>query len=279
MASSPDEGLMNGREFLGERGQHIRPVVPDDDEVLDPDPAQPAQVDAGLDGDDVPAREHVAGLRREPRRLVDEQADAVPEPVAERLAEPLPVDPTPRDPVHVLALFTDAYGGERLLLRRQADLVRARELVGKRPCRERARAVRAVAVDDAAGVDDDRLPGADRRVPWIGVRLGAVRAGGDDSRERNALGAELVKQHLDPPGEGALRAADELLLRKRVIDAVRDPGRRPDGTELRLVLDRAEPLHEAAARNELGTAGGERLPRGVRERARLEADPAREQLG
>jgi hypothetical protein len=110
------------------------------------------------------------------------------------------------------------------------------------------------------------------------VRPGAVRARRDHDRESQALGAELVEQDLHPPGEVALGAADELLLRKPLVDPVGDPRGRPDRAELRLVLDGPQRLDEPAARNELCLALGERLPRAVRERARLEADPSREEL-
>src|SRR5438105_9241252 len=75
--------LANGCQLLRERGQHLEPVVGDDREVLDPDPADAAQVDAGLDRDDVAGGEDVARLPVEVRALVELEADAVAEPVAE----------------------------------------------------------------------------------------------------------------------------------------------------------------------------------------------------
>ena len=111
------------------------------------------------------------------------------------------------------------------------------------------------------------------------MRPGAVRARRDDDGEGEALRAELVEEHLDPPRELALGTTDELLLGELLVDPVRDPGRSADRPELRIVLHRAQGLDQAAARNELRAARGERLPRGVRERARLEADPAGEELG
>ena len=50
-------------------------------------PAVAREVDARLDGDDVAGGERVGRLGGEPRRLVDEQADAVAEAVAEVVAE------------------------------------------------------------------------------------------------------------------------------------------------------------------------------------------------
>src|SRR5215218_11438455 len=101
-------GLMNGRQYLRERRQDLGAVLADHDQVLDPDPAQAAQVDPRLDGDHVAGGEHVRRLRREPRVLVDEQADAVAEPVAERFSEALALDSPPRDGVDVLPTLARA---------------------------------------------------------------------------------------------------------------------------------------------------------------------------
>ena len=59
-------------------------------------PNLPGEVDARLDRDDVPGREHVVGLRRHPRRLVDVEAETVTEPVPERAREPAVLDDAPR---------------------------------------------------------------------------------------------------------------------------------------------------------------------------------------
>jgi hypothetical protein len=109
------------------------------------------------------------------------------------------------------------------------------------------------------------------------VRLGAVRAGGDDGVERKALCAQLVEEGLDPPGELAFRTADELLLGEPLVDPGRDSGRRSNRAQLRLVLDRAQALHKAAAGDQVSVARGQGFPRGVGGRARLEADRAREE--
>src|SRR5512132_23560 len=47
--------LVESAKVRGERGQHLGPIVSDDDEILDADPALPRQVDARFD------RHHVAG--------------------------------------------------------------------------------------------------------------------------------------------------------------------------------------------------------------------------
>ncbi len=81
------ERLGDGQELLREPDGVLDPVVGHDHVVLDPDPEAAGEVDAGLDGDDVAGRERVGALGREPRRLVDVEAEAVSEPVAERAGE------------------------------------------------------------------------------------------------------------------------------------------------------------------------------------------------
>src|SRR5215207_4437486 len=59
--------LVDGDHVLADRGVVVEPVLGDDYVVLDPDPAVPLEVDPGFDGDDVPGRERVGRLGREPR--------------------------------------------------------------------------------------------------------------------------------------------------------------------------------------------------------------------
>ena len=66
---------------------------------------------------------------------------------------------------------------------------------------ERPRVVRHVAVDDAAGVDDHRLPCADLALRRARVRPRGVRPGGDDALEGDLVGPFLVEELLDPPGD------------------------------------------------------------------------------
>src|SRR5918911_4088141 len=94
--SATAASLVNGHELLRERGQDLGAVVSDDDEVLDADAAAALEVDARLDGHDVPGSERVRGRVGETRRLVDLDADAVAEPVAERGAEPFARDDVAR---------------------------------------------------------------------------------------------------------------------------------------------------------------------------------------
>ena len=127
--------------------------------------------------------------------LVHLEADAVTEPVAE--CSPSPASAiTPRAAPSASAPLTP--GPHRLEpreLRRAGRPRTPRELVRQLARRERARAVRAVAVDAAAGVDGhERLPGpiSASRVSACGLR--AVLAGGDDHVERELRRAELVEE-------------------------------------------------------------------------------------
>src|SRR6266540_2472027 len=49
--------LVDGQQILRERGQDLGLAVADDDEVFDANPAEPGDVDARLDGDDIPGGE------------------------------------------------------------------------------------------------------------------------------------------------------------------------------------------------------------------------------
>src|SRR5262249_23650600 len=91
--------LADGHGLLGDRGEHLRAVVGDDDEILDADAADAGEVHAGLDGHDVAGRQRARVLDVQPRRLVHLQAEAVTETVTEERAEAGGLDDVPRDPV------------------------------------------------------------------------------------------------------------------------------------------------------------------------------------
>ena len=78
--------LIDELELFRQAAEVAVAVVGDDDQVLDPDAELARQVDAGLDRHHFAGREHVLGARRDARPLVDLEADAVAEPVAEALA-------------------------------------------------------------------------------------------------------------------------------------------------------------------------------------------------
>src|SRR5437588_3256516 len=162
--------LANGDELFRKRRQHLEPAVVDDDQILDPDAAEPAQVDAGLDRDDVAGGQRAAVVRVEVGPLVYLEADTVTEAVPEAPAEARVLDHVPGDAVDLGAVSARDARGKPGELRAEADLVGARELLGQLARRERPRAVRVVAVDRAAGVDDDGRPLLDQPLARLAVR-------------------------------------------------------------------------------------------------------------
>src|SRR5436190_6484134 len=135
--------LADGDELFREAEQDLGAVVGDDDQVLDPDAAPPLEVDARLDRDHVALRERVGRRLRQPRRLVDVDADAVPEPVAEVVAEAGFRDHVARGRVGARAVDARARRLQPAQLRLEADVVGALQLAGQRAGRERPRAVGA----------------------------------------------------------------------------------------------------------------------------------------
>ena len=175
-------------------------------------PAAAGEVDARLDRDDVAGDERVRRTPAEPRRLVHVEPDAVAEPVAEVLAEAARRRSCRARPRRHRRRSRRPDRLDRRELAGEAELVRPRELLVERPGREGAGAVRGVAADDGARVDDDRVAGLDLAVARAVVRQRRVRAAGDDRLEREPLAAVLAEELLEPPRELALRPPDEALL-------------------------------------------------------------------
>src|SRR5215217_3829481 len=149
MASS----LGNGHELLRGRGEDLRPVVADDDQVLDADPANARQVDARLDGHDVAGFERVLGLLGQPWRLVHEHPQSVAEAVAELLAVARFLHHVAGRRVRLTAGRSGAHRIQARLLGALGRVVRARELLRELPGCERPRAVGHVPVESRGGVD------------------------------------------------------------------------------------------------------------------------------
>ena len=156
---SPSRGgrLADQGEALVEAAEVAVPVLADDDQVLDPDAELPGQVDARLDGDDVAGPQLVLGARRQPRALVHLQPDAVAEPVPEALAVARRLDQLARDGVGVAAGEARAERLERGRLGLADQLVDLARLGAGVAGGEGAGAVRAVAVELGAHVEDDEL--------------------------------------------------------------------------------------------------------------------------
>ena len=186
---------------------------------------------------------------------MDVEPEPVAEAVAERAGEVAPLDHVPRGRVGVDAGHAGADRVEPRLLRREHDVVRLPHLVVELAGGERARVVGDVAVDVAAGVDHDELARLDHAVARARVRPRAGRARADDRLERRLVGALLVEEPLDVPGDVALAAADEPHLAHEPLEhPVGDRARPPERVELALVLDGAQLLDEPLARHELEPA-------------------------
>src|SRR5687767_10978869 len=116
-------GTLNLRERLRQPGEHLVAVRGHDDEVLDPHPDVTGQVDARLDGYDVPGGERALGARGQARLPVDLKADPVPKPVAEVIPVPRLGDQRARGGVDILALGARRDGRGRLGLRALDEVV------------------------------------------------------------------------------------------------------------------------------------------------------------
>ena len=130
-------------------------------------------------------------------------------------------------------------------LRREDDVVDAAQLLVELAGRQGARDVAAVAVHPRAHVDDDELAFSDATRARDGVGQRAVRPGGDDGRERLALGAESVQLLLDLPGDIRLGAAGQAPRHDGAQRLDGDVARPPDGGDLGGVLDLAQARHAA----------------------------------
>ena len=116
---------------------------------------------------------------------------------------------------------------------------------------EGARAVAGVAVELGAPVDHAQRARRDLDVARHGVRQRAVRAGGDDRRERGRLGAHAAHRELEVERDVALRAARQAALEDLVERLVGEPGGGADAVELAGVLDHAQLLDEPGGGDEL----------------------------
>src|SRR5262249_21711138 len=180
------------------------------------------------------------GSLREPRRLVDLDPDPVAEAVPVVVAVPGLVDRVAGDGVDVAPRRPRTHRRERRELRGLNEVVHLAHLVVDLARRERARAVRAVAVDDRAHVEDDELAGANLAPRRLVVRERGVRPRGNDRRERRALGAELAHPLLGRELDLAFGAADDPALDDPPVDLVAELRGGGDRGELCLALAAAK---------------------------------------
>ena len=138
-----------------------------------------------------------------------------------------------------------------------------RQLAG----RERPRAVRDVAADVGAGVDDDQLARLDRRVAGTPVRPAPVGPEPTIASNAGSSAPSSWKSRVMSQATSRSRAADERLLAHEPLEhPVGDRARAPDRLELALVLDRPQLLDEPLPRHELEP--GRRASLGERPRQR-----------
>src|SRR6188768_3796998 len=139
-----------------------------DDDVLDPDPVGAGDDDRGLVGEGHPRLERRLVLRRDEGPLVDVEADRVTHAVAEVLPEPGLLDRRAARSVDLPRERARRRGRTAGLLRGEHRLVSALHLRGRLAAVDGAAEVRAVAVDDAAEVEQHRPPLRQRVVPGLG---------------------------------------------------------------------------------------------------------------
>src|SRR6266516_1888341 len=218
-------------QVLADAGQVLDRSIADDDVVFDPDPADTLEVDARLDSYDVSGAERVGRFLRHPRRFVHLEPEPVPEAVAERPLEPSGIDDSASDAVGLDSAQPGTDAVECSRLRVETYRVCLFQLVRKRPRRERARVVGAIAVDRTARVDHHGLTPADRAVGRTAMRLRGVRAGRHDRLECRG-GALVVAQLVERPRDVPFGPADERLVRKPLVDPIRDRAGAADRVEL-----------------------------------------------
>src|SRR4029079_13688981 len=169
-------------------------------------------------------------------------------------------------------------GGEPGELGFEAQRVDLLQAFGDRADGEGPRAVRAVAVDNAARVDDDEDAALNGLVPRNRVRARSSRSCCDDGLERDPLGTFFPAAALDPTRELGFGAAGEALARERGKDLVRQRAGSTHDRELLGVLDGTQLLDESRAWNCVDAGVHERSIEGVRKMLLLEADRAAGEL-
>src|SRR5579875_148539 len=153
----PESLLIDDPEGLGDLREDPDPGLADDDEILDADAELAGQIDAGLHRDDGSGLERVLGPERERRRLVDLEADPVPEAVTVVALVAGAVDDVAHGLVDLLAVAAGADLVEPDLLGAEDERVGLAGLRSGLPHGNGARAVRAVAREPGAPVDHDQL--------------------------------------------------------------------------------------------------------------------------
>ncbi len=276
------QSAMISSSSRGERVSSSGRAVADDQGVFDPHPAAAGQVDPGLDGDDHARLQRTGPGRAEQRRLVDLQADAVPQPVHELVAVPRARDHLAGGGVDVDDLRPGRQPAAPHLLGGRDERVQVTLPAGGPADHHGAGHVGVVAVDQRAEVHLHQVPAAHRRVRRTVVRHRGVRTCGDDRRERRPLGAARPHARLQVVGDVSLAApgtqaagCDEVGER-----GVGDGACSAQRGRLGLVLDQTQAPHQARrAVQQHGVARGvhQRLVLVDGDDVRLEAQPGHPQ--
>ena len=146
--------------------QTLAAVAGHDDEVFDPDARSLVrQIDPGLDGDDISGHEHIRRLGAQRGRLMDLESHSVSHPVTVGPAEACLLDPRTRGGVRVAPVDSGRDRGETGELGVEAECVELLQPLGHLADRKGAGAIRAVAVDDAPGIDEYENACLDRASP------------------------------------------------------------------------------------------------------------------
>ncbi len=207
-----------GQPTMSVRGALLRISGPLD-AFLDAHAAPRGVVVPRLGGGEHPrCEDDIVLLRRDPRPLVDGEADAVAEDVL-RLHAPR------------------ADRVDRRIRRVAEAVVRVAEGDG-------ARQVRAVTIHPRADVDDDGFAGSEGGVVRHVVGDGGVAPHRDDGWEGVALRTVLAEVAVDHPRDCALRRARSHLRHRSGERGVRDGDGAADGGDLCAILDHPHPLRQ-----------------------------------
>src|SRR6478736_8578520 len=152
--------------------------------VLDPDPADPGEVDPGFDRDHGAFGKLVLLGRSEPRLLVDLEADPVTQAVDEVVPVPRLRDDGPRRGIHLDAGYTRSNHVDRSLLRLADDVVHLLELCRGLTERDRAGHVGVIALDERTEIELDHVALLEHTMPGLVMGLGRVLTDSHDRIER-----------------------------------------------------------------------------------------------
>ena len=161
------------------------------------------------------------------------------------------VDHRAGDSVHLLARGSGPHRPESRELGVQHQRIDLHGLTVEFAGGHGAGAVRAVSVELGAPVDHHERSGADLDVAGLGMRQGAVGAGGDDRLEARPLRSGQAHLDLERQGDFPLGLPDQTGADHPLERAIRQRGRGSHARDLLRVLDGPQPLGQPVERREL----------------------------